>query len=269
MTRIGLGEDLVGLRRAESIDRRANLGVLVGQDRCGQQRGVGRAGHADRQRGDRDAGGHLHDREQRVEPVQCLGLHRHAEHGQRGLGCAHARQVRSAAGARDDDLEATFARGGGVVEEEVRCAVRGDDAHLVRDAQTLEHLGGVFQGVPVGRGPHDDANVRFHRVIVQMAAKNAKPQACRALPAGGGTVAVRPQADGHWPVRPAPAGPASGAVAGPRDRSGRRVRSRRRARPRSGAHAIVRWRARGGSAGGRFRCAVRAWRGSARRPRRA
>ena len=99
----------------------------------GEQCGVGRAGGADRERADRNARGHLRDRQQRVEPAERLRLHGHAEHRQRGLRGHHARQVRGAAGARDDDLEpATRGRTAGVLEEQVRRAMRRDDAHFVR-----------------------------------------------------------------------------------------------------------------------------------------
>ena len=43
---------------------------------------------------------HLHDREQRVEPLERLALHRHAEHRQQGVRRHHARQVGGAAGRR-------------------------------------------------------------------------------------------------------------------------------------------------------------------------
>ena len=68
-------------------------------------------------------------------PFERFRLHRHAQHRQRGLRGRHAGQMRRAAGAGDDDLEAARARAGGVFEQQVRRAMRGDHAHLVRDRQ--------------------------------------------------------------------------------------------------------------------------------------
>ena len=56
--------------RAEALEHRAQLRARAREDRRREQRGVDRAGLADRERADRDAGRHLHDREQRVEPLR-------------------------------------------------------------------------------------------------------------------------------------------------------------------------------------------------------
>jgi hypothetical protein len=143
----------------------------VAEDRGGEQRGVGGARHADGERADRDAGRHLHDRQQRVEAVQRLRLDRHAEHRQRSLRGRHAGQVRGAAGAGDQHLEAALAGRGRVLEQEVGRAVRRDHAHFVRDAELLERLGRGPQGLPVGGRAHDDADERFHRGIVAPATR--------------------------------------------------------------------------------------------------
>ena len=70
------------------------------EDADGEQAGV--AGVADRDRGDRDAGRHLHDREQRVHAVEVLERHRDADHRQRRDRGEHAGQVGRSAGAGDD-----------------------------------------------------------------------------------------------------------------------------------------------------------------------
>jgi hypothetical protein len=69
-------------------------------------------------------GGHLHDRQQAVHAGQRLRLHRHAQHRQMRHAGDHARQVRRAACACDDDLEAFAARalGEGVIRSGVRWA---------------------------------------------------------------------------------------------------------------------------------------------------
>ena len=59
-----------GLRLAELREAIADRVVSAREDRRREQGGVLRAGLADRERGDRDPAGHLHRREQRVEPAQ-------------------------------------------------------------------------------------------------------------------------------------------------------------------------------------------------------
>ena len=95
-------------RRRRAIARqRGGEGLVVGREQGdGEQGGVGRAGLADRERGDRDAGRHLHDRVQRILPAEVLRRHRHAEHRHGRLGGQHARQVGGAAGAGDDRPQA-------------------------------------------------------------------------------------------------------------------------------------------------------------------
>ena len=73
--------------------------------------------------------------------MQRPGLHRDAQHGQARHGGRHARKVRSAARARDDDLE-TFALGAlGERIKPIWCAVGRNDAGLVGDAERIERLG--------------------------------------------------------------------------------------------------------------------------------
>ena len=86
------------------LHRGAQLLVARREDAHREQAGV--AGVADRDRRDRDAARHLHDRQQRVEPVELRERHRHADHRQRRHRRGHARQVRGAAGARDDHPQA-------------------------------------------------------------------------------------------------------------------------------------------------------------------
>ena len=91
-----------------AAEPRPDASSAAGQDRRREQRRVDRAGAADRERPDRDPGGHLDDREQRVHALQRLRLDRHAEHGQRRLRRGHPGQVRRAAGARDQHLQAAL-----------------------------------------------------------------------------------------------------------------------------------------------------------------
>ena len=123
-----------------------------------QQGRVRRPGAADRERADRDAAGHLHDRQQAVETTQRPALDRDAEHRQRGLGRDHSRQVSRSPGTRDDDLEPAAAGFAGVGRHPVRRAVRGHQPHLVVDCKFLENGRGVAHGRPVRLASHDQSD---------------------------------------------------------------------------------------------------------------
>ena len=83
-----------------SSSLRAQRVVVRAEDAHRQQPGVARLAHADR--GDGDAVGHLHDRQQGVEAVEVLQRHGHADHRERRHRRGHARQVRGTTGAGDD-----------------------------------------------------------------------------------------------------------------------------------------------------------------------
>ena len=89
-------------RAAKFIQPLAQLRIVESQDGHGVEAGIAGAGVADGEGGDRYAGGHLHDREQRVEALEVFGGNRDAEHRKGGLGGEHARQVGGATGAGDD-----------------------------------------------------------------------------------------------------------------------------------------------------------------------
>ena len=130
----------------------------------------------------------------------------------------HARQMRRTTGARDDDLQPAITCGRRVFEQQVGRAMRGDDAHFVRNAETLEHFGGGFEGLPVGGRPHDDANERFHRGIVHSALEKPTFRRRQGPRAACGTAAGKRPAVWPLPARRGPASPAhasAAAVAGP------------------------------------------------------
>ena len=79
-----------------------------GEDLGRQQARIAGPGLSDGQGSHGNAGWHLDDRQQRVEPAQRLALDRHTEHRQPGLGRRHARQVRRTAGPCDDGLQAAY-----------------------------------------------------------------------------------------------------------------------------------------------------------------
>ena len=112
LSRRGWRHPSPGQSPAAAPGRRASLavrsGIGRGEDPHGEQARV--AGVADRDGGHRDAGGHLHDREQRVHAVQVLQRHRDADHRQRRERGQHARQVGRSPGPGDDHLQAAGVR---------------------------------------------------------------------------------------------------------------------------------------------------------------
>ena len=60
-------------------------------------------------------------------------------------------------------FDAVLLRRSSIFEEQVRCAMRGNDAGFVWDPKLLESFRGVLHGFPVGCGTHDDANERLGR----------------------------------------------------------------------------------------------------------
>ena len=107
----------VGGRNAAEAIGYDLTGVLVGVglQRAAvnrEQAGIGRAGLADRERRHRNALGHLHDGQQRIQSFEVFRGNRHAQHRQRSLRSNHAREVRCAAGAGDEALRAALGHGG-------------------------------------------------------------------------------------------------------------------------------------------------------------
>ena len=100
--------------------------------------------------------------EKAVLALERVRIHRHAEHRQRRHRRRHAGQMRGAAGAGDDDLEAASRARFGESIEPVRRAMGGHDQRLVADAERIQRLGGVLHRRPVGLAAHDDRD-RFCR----------------------------------------------------------------------------------------------------------
>jgi hypothetical protein len=100
MRAAGHGAGCFGLLGAKGFQPLAQGRIFVGQQRHRKQRRVGGPGVANGKGGHRDALGHLHDAVQRIHALQVLAGHRHAQHGHRGLGRHHARQVGRAPGPR-------------------------------------------------------------------------------------------------------------------------------------------------------------------------
>jgi len=132
-------EHRLGLLAAEVLELGGDRLVLERKQRDGEERGVGRAGVADRKRGDRNALGHLHRREERVEALQVLGGHRHAEHRQRGVRRDHAGEVRCTAGRGDDCFHAVLLQARPDLLVRVRGQRGGHGAHHCAGRVVGEH----------------------------------------------------------------------------------------------------------------------------------
>jgi hypothetical protein len=147
--------------RTERGQGSADALVFGGEQGSGKQRRIRGAGRADRKGRHRDTGRHLHDRQQRIEPVQRLRLHRHAQHRHRGLRRQHPGQVRGTTGTGDDGAQPARAGLRGVVEQQVRGAMRRHHAYFMRDSQRLKPLRRVLHRLPVRTRAHDHADARI------------------------------------------------------------------------------------------------------------
>ena len=151
--------DFLGLLLAELVEFFAQGGAGIGQDRHGQEGGVGRAGLADGQCADGDAAGHLHGGEEGIHALEGGGLHGDAQDGDEGsrgqdageVGAPPAPQMRTS-GSRVFRRRRTYSwlTSGG--------AVGGEDAALVWDGEVGEDFVGRLHGLPVGLAAHDDAD---------------------------------------------------------------------------------------------------------------
>ena len=75
---IGRASASSALAARRALSAAAQRDIVRREELRGEQRGVGGAGLADGERGNGHAGRHLHDAEQRIQPVERRGHHRHA-----------------------------------------------------------------------------------------------------------------------------------------------------------------------------------------------
>ena len=129
--------------------------VRAREDRRGEQRSVHGTRSTDRERRDRDAGRHLHGREERVEAAE-LRPHRHAEHGLKRLrrddarrGGRHRPRLRRTPGARASTSATKASSASGV-----RWAERTRTSCSI--SSSAQRLDGVLHRLPVGARAHDD-----------------------------------------------------------------------------------------------------------------
>ena len=139
---------------------RAGAAVLAARIATASNAALVAPASADGHRRHRHAGGHLHDREQRIQPVERLALDGDADHGQEGMAGHHARQVGGAAGAGNDHLQATvFGLTWRTPSSTPAC-----DGRRRRGIRGRRRTGSACRRLPhrlpVGLAAHDDADER-------------------------------------------------------------------------------------------------------------
>src|SRR6266478_1619778 len=160
-----------------------HLAVGDAQDPRREPRRVLGAGLADGHRRDRDAGGHLDDRVERVDAAKVLRRHWHANHRQVGPRSHHARKMRGATGRRDDDLQPALTRARRPLHDTAWVAVRGADLDLVLDPQLVQDFDARLHERQIGFGAEDDAYDWLHYTASRaMSVRKKAPwnRTCRA-----------------------------------------------------------------------------------------
>jgi hypothetical protein len=109
----------------------------------GKNGGILRAPDGDRRH--RNASGHLHDGQQRVQSSEILCGDGNPDHRQRSLRRQHSGKMGGPAGARNDDLDAPVDRLFRVGEETIGSPVGGDHQELVGNPEFVQHGYGLFQ----------------------------------------------------------------------------------------------------------------------------
>ncbi len=143
-----------------SLAAGSTIGIIGGGQKCR----IDGARLADRKRADRNAGRHLHDRQQAVLAGKRSRLDRDAEDRKRRHGRAHAGKMRSTACAGDDHLEPLVARALGEADQAVGRAMGGNDPGFVGDVERLERVCRVLHRLPVRLASHDDGDGRGRSV---------------------------------------------------------------------------------------------------------
>src|SRR6266566_2458077 len=149
------GADFRLLLSAIVVEFVSQLGATVGQDRDGEQRSICCSGLSDCQRAHGNSGRHLHGREQRIETVKRITLHRYAEHGQCCIRGDDAGKMRGATGRRDDDLDSVRFGGACVLRYERRSAMGRHHMAFVRDIELIESFGSGTHRLPIRFAAHD------------------------------------------------------------------------------------------------------------------
>ncbi|HTS28993.1 MAG TPA: HTTM domain-containing protein [Bryobacteraceae bacterium] len=153
-----LSQHFPALLRPEMAQFFAQFRAFVGEDGDCQKRRVARARRPDRQCADGDASGHLHGRQQRIQPLQGRALHGHAQHRQQGVRGAYSGQVRRSAGRGNYHFQSAGFRFAHIFRGLVRGAVRGEHPAFMRNPESGKRFVGLAHGRPVRFAAHDDGD---------------------------------------------------------------------------------------------------------------
>ena len=137
--------------------------MLRAQNRRGQQRGINGPGFADGQRADRDAAGHLRDREERIEALQRFRFDGNAQHGQTVFAAViPGRCAAPPAPAMMTSIPRFSAPEAYSNRDRASGAPRPPAFH-VEHPDSSSIFDGMLHGFPIGRRAHDDADQRLAR----------------------------------------------------------------------------------------------------------
>jgi hypothetical protein len=117
---------------AEAFVLLAEFRVFISENRGCQQGSVDGTCFANGQSSYGHAARHLGDGKEGIQAFERFGFDRHSQDGQGGFGRGHARQVRRPSGSRDNHFDPAFGRRPGILKEQVRRPVCGDDLSFVR-----------------------------------------------------------------------------------------------------------------------------------------
>ncbi len=151
--------DLLRQRDDHRVQARGQRVVGQRDDARGEDRGVLRTAAAGRDRRHRDAAGHLHGGEQRVEAAERRVVHRDADDRQVRVRGHDTREVRGAAGGAQDHAHALVLRLGDEVHDGRGRAMRRHDARGEGDLELTKLLDAALQTGEVGVGAHQQGDL--------------------------------------------------------------------------------------------------------------
>lgn len=113
---------------------------------------------SDGESGHGHAGGHLGNREERIEAAEGFTFYGDAEDGQGGEGGGHTGEMGGATGGGDEEAKAAFFGGAGVGEEAKGGTMSAENANFGGDTGATEESLGGLEGGPIGPATHDQAD---------------------------------------------------------------------------------------------------------------
>ena len=133
----------------------SQIGARICKDRDSEKRSVFCTSLTDGKRSDRHAGGHLSDREQRIEAFQGFAFNWDTEHRYNRLRRTHSRQMGRTAGTGDDDLDTATLGGLSKFKQQIGRSMSRNDLCLVCHAELGQRLRSDLHRRPIGPAAHD------------------------------------------------------------------------------------------------------------------